>query len=150
MSWWMKNQRRYVLLLLVFAAVFETVYKVNDTHITHNLIINSDKLLVASCYLIIGGVIGLIVNLIFSNTPLGKVVDPAFGKIELPNKVTLLYAFVSGFLSALNYLQPQSNSYLLEVVKYSRERSEGLLLGQRLLMLPPQTQIMLELHSRQN
>jgi len=103
-SWWLDNQKRYVLLLLVLAAIFETIYKVNDTHITHNLISNTDKLLVASCYLIIGGAVGLVVNFVFSNTRLGQVVDPAFGKIKLPNKAVLGYAIASGFLSALSTL----------------------------------------------
>lgn len=103
-SWWLINQRRFVFPLLVLSAVFTTLSQVNDTHIAHNLISSEDKLLVASCYLIIGGIVGLLINMVFSMTRLGKVIDPEFQKLTIPGTKTLLYALASGSVSALSTL----------------------------------------------
>lgn len=103
-KWWLENQEHYVMWILLIGAIFETIYRVNDSYITQNLISSEDKLLISSTYLVIGGVMGLVINLTLSRTVLGQVIDPAFGKIAIPSTKVLLYAMVCGFLSAFSTL----------------------------------------------
>lgn len=88
--------------LTFFSALAATVYKANDVYVTHRFFSDpSNELMVALTYLIIGGWIGLISNIVFSKF-FGKKLDTRFNWFTPASGRVQIYAFGAGTLSAVS------------------------------------------------
>jgi len=119
-------------VILMAAAVIVAVFSTNDVHIVQNVLETSDPFIPAIVYLTIGAWIGVIINLILSLTPLGKVVDADFVALDWMSLRAQRFAFYAGLMSAAaqlfllwgagsidpGALLPLSNVSLLFIVLY--------------------------------
>ena len=103
-SWWANFMSRNVWIVLCIVAFVSAAYMVNDSHIMHNIVVSPDPFSAVVAYLTVGGMAGLLLNWVFCQTPLGKVIDPSFTGITLMNRKAQLSAFLSGAIGALSTL----------------------------------------------
>lgn len=103
-SWWGSFMSKNVWIVLCLVAFVSAAYMVNDSHIMHNIIVSTDPFSAVMAYLTVGGWAGLLLNWIFCQTPLGKIIDPSFTGISRMNPKAQLSAFLSGAIGALSTL----------------------------------------------
>lgn len=94
------NKKAYLWPLLL-AVILTVAYKLGDGYVMSHLIISPDKLISTLVYLTLGSVVGLSINYVLCQTPLGRVVDKSFKSIGGMSKSAHFKALISGILSAL-------------------------------------------------
>ena len=96
-------QSQNAALAPLFLAVILTVtYKLGDGYVMGHLIKSNDKLIATLVYLTMGAIVGLIINFLLCQTPIGKLVDPSFQSIHGVSLKAHRGAAISGFFAALS------------------------------------------------
>jgi hypothetical protein len=101
---WQSETSNRVVFVLVVAALATTAYMVNDNHIVQNVIKSADDFSSAMAYLTLGGWVGLALNWLFCQTPIGRVIDPSFVKLTGMSARSQWSAFGAGAIGALSTL----------------------------------------------
>ncbi len=89
------------LLPLIFAVLLTVAYKLGDGYVMSKLIVSSDKLVSTLVYLTMGSFVGLVINFLLCQTPIGKMIDGSFKSIKGMSAKAHKTAIVSGILSAI-------------------------------------------------
>jgi hypothetical protein len=103
-NWWQRVMRGNVGFVLFVAALMTTAFMVNDTHIMHNVIKSADPFSAVMAYLTMGGWVGLALNWLFCQTPIGRVIDPSFVRLTTMDARSQWSAFGAGAIGALSTL----------------------------------------------
>lgn len=98
-GWQSQNAALWPLFL---AVVLTVTYKLGDGYVMGHLIKSNDKLIATLVYLTMGAVVGLAINFLLCQTPIGKLVDPSFQSIRGVSLKAHKGAAISGFFAALS------------------------------------------------
>lgn len=90
-----------VPVVLVLAALLTVVYNLGDAYIMRHKVKDEDPLIAMMTYLVMGGVIGLLINLFLVQTPAGQLIDSSFTTIGEISSEAMLLAVVTGVFSAI-------------------------------------------------
>lgn len=88
------------LWLLIWAMILTVVYKLGDSLVLGQ-IVSSDQLVVTITYLTLGSIVGLTINYVLCQTPLGQLLDNSFVSIGSMSSGAHKAAMYSGLFSAL-------------------------------------------------
>lgn len=89
------------LVPLVLAVLLTVAYKLGDGYVMGELIVSTDKLVSTLVYLTMGSLVGLVINFLLCQTPIGKMIDGSFKSIKGMSGKAHKTAIVSGILSAM-------------------------------------------------
>lgn len=85
----------------LWAVLLTVVFKIGDSYVVNNLLVSSDNLISALTYLSMGAMIGLTINFILCQTPLGRLIDGSYKSIRGMHKEAQKKAFISGLFGAV-------------------------------------------------
>lgn len=91
---------RKALWPLLWAVILTLLYKLGDNFVITHLIPTPTLVVVAMVYLTLGALIGLLINFLLCQTPLGRLVDQSYTSIRGVSGKAHMIAFFTGLLSA--------------------------------------------------